>query len=170
MKKIFLTLLISIGFIMITDAQTDTTTLLNNGDMVPSFKCKTIDGKSFDTDKLRGKIVMINFFATWCPPCNLELPVLQSGIWDKYKNNTSFVLIIIGREHSEKEVADFVKSKNFTMPFAADPDRSIYKLFATQYIPRNVIIDRDGKIIYQNRSYTKEEFEGIEKLIEEKLK
>jgi peroxiredoxin len=170
MKKLFLSVLISIGFVMITDAQTDTTTLLKNGDLVPSFKCKTIDGKSFDIDKQRGKVVMINFFATWCPPCNLELPVLQSGIWDKYNNNSSFVLIILGREHSEKEVADFVKSKNFTMPFAADQDRSIYKLFATQYIPRNVIIGRDGRIIYQNRGYTKEEFEEIEKLIAERLK
>jgi len=155
---------------MITDAQTDTTTLLKNGDMVPSFRCKMIDGKTIDTDKLRGKVIMINFFATWCPPCNLELPVLQSDIWNKYRNNPSFVLIILGREHSEKEVADFVKSKNFTMPFAADPDRNIYKLFATQYIPRNVIIDTDGRIIYQNRGYTKEEFDEIEKLIALKLK
>jgi len=170
MKKYILSLILSTAIVMITDAQTDTTTLLNNGDILPSFRCKTIDGKNFDTDKLRGKIIMINFFATWCPPCNLELPVLQSAIWDKYKNDPSFVLIILGREHSEKEVADFVKSKNFTMPFAPDPDRSIYKLFATQYIPRNVIIGKDGKIIYQNRGYTKEEFKEIEKLIEEKLK
>lgn len=155
---------------MITDAQTDTTTLLKNGDLVPSFSCKTIDGKTIDISKLRGKVIMINFFATWCPPCNLELPALQSEIWDKYKNNSEFVLIILGREHTEKEVADFVKSKNFTMPFAADPDRGIYKLFATQYIPRNVIVDRDGRIIYQNRNYVKEEFEGIVKLIAEKLK
>jgi peroxiredoxin len=170
MKKIVLSLLISIGFIMITDAQTDTTTLLKNGDMVPSFKCRTIDGKTIDISKLRGKVIMINFFATWCPPCNLELPVLQSDIWDKYKNNPSFVLIILGREHNEKEVTEFVKSKNFTMPFAADPDRNIYKLFATQYIPRNIIVDRDGRVIYQNRGYTKEEFDEIEKLIAEKLK
>jgi len=155
---------------MLTDAQTDTTTLLKNGDMVPFFTCRTIDGKVIDIGKLRGKIIMINFFATWCPPCNLELPALQSGIWDKYKNNPSFVLIILGREHNEKEVADYVKSKNFTMPFAPDPDRSIYKLFATQYIPRNVIIDRDGRIIFQNRGYSKEDFEELEKLIAVKLK
>jgi thiol-disulfide isomerase/thioredoxin len=113
---------------------------------------------------------MINFFATWCPPCNLELPVLQANIWEKYKDDPSFVLIILGREHSEKEVADFAKSRNFTMPFAPDPDRSIYKLFATQYIPRNVIVGKDGRIVYQNRGYTKEEFEDIEKLIADKLK
>lgn len=170
MKKAGLLVIISIISVMITDAQTDTTTLLKNGDIVPSFKCKTIDGKTIDIGKLRGKIIMINFFATWCPPCNLELPALQSEIWDKYKNNTEFVLIILGREHSEKEVADFVKRKNYTMPFAADPDRGIYKLFATQYIPRNVIVDRDGRIVYQNRNYVKEEFEGIVKLIDEKLK
>jgi len=170
MKKLFVSVFISIVLIMITDAQTDTTTLLKNGDMAPAFSCKTIDGKIFDIAKLKGKVIMINFFATWCPPCNLELPVLQSDVWDKYKNNPSFALIILGREHNEKEVADFVKSKNFTMPFAPDPDRNIYKLFATQFIPRNVIIDRDGKIIYQNRGYTKEEFDEIVKLLAGKLK
>jgi peroxiredoxin len=170
MRRLFFSILISIVFVMITDAQTDSTTLLNNGDLVPSFKCKTIDGKTIDISKLRGKVIMINFFATWCPPCNLELPVLQSDIWDIHKNDPSFVLIILGREHNEKEVTDFVKSKNFTMPFAADPDRDIYKLFATQFIPRNVIIDRDGRIIYQNRGYAKEEFEEIKKIIAEKLK
>jgi peroxiredoxin len=155
---------------MITDAQTDSTTLLSNGDAAPFFTCKTIDGKIIDISKLKGKVIMINFFATWCPPCNLELPALQTDIWDKYKNNPSFVLIILGREHNEKEVSDYVKNKNFTMPFAPDPDRNIYKLFATSYIPRNVIIDRDGRIIFQNRGYTKEEFGDIEKLLSEKLK
>jgi hypothetical protein len=59
MKKLFLTLLISIVFIMITDAQSDSTTLLNNGDMAPSFKCKTIEGKTIDISTLRGKVIMV---------------------------------------------------------------------------------------------------------------
>jgi peroxiredoxin len=170
MKRFLVFIFPIVFFAMITDAQTDTTTLLNIGDMAPSFKCKTLDGKTFDLSKLKGKVIMVNFFGTWCPPCNQELPVLQSEIWDKYRNNPSFVLLILGREHSEKDVADFVKLRNFTMPFAADPDRGIYKLFATQYIPRNIIIDGDGRIIYQNRGYTREEFDEIKKLIAEKLK
>ena len=105
---------------------------------------------------------MVNFFATWCGPCNQELPVLQAKVWEKYKNNPDFALIVLGREHSEQEVKDFVKKKNFTMPFAPDPDRGIFKLYASQNIPRNVIIGKDGKIIFQNIGYTKEEFDKID--------
>lgn len=155
---------------MIVDAQTDTTTLTRTGDKAPQFICKTIDGKVFDISKLQGKIIMINFFATWCGPCNLELPVLQKNIWEKYKDNSSFALIILGREHNEKEVTDFVNTKKFTMPFAPDPKREIYKLYATQFIPRNVIIGKDGKILFQSRGYTEEEFRQIEELLAQKLK
>jgi peroxiredoxin len=137
--------------------------------MAPAFRCKTIDGKSIDVNKLRGKVIMVNFFATWCPPCNLELPSLQKKIWDKYRNNQKFVLIILGREHTEAEVRDFVTRKNFTMPFAADQKREIFSLYATQNIPRNVIIGKDGKILYQGTGYSEEEFSKIEKLLADQL-
>jgi peroxiredoxin len=151
-------------------AQDDTSTLLKTGDTAPVFSCTTIDGKVFDLSQARGKIVMVNFFATWCGPCNQELPVLQETIWNKFRNDPHFALIILGREHTEKEVKDFVSKKGFTMPFAPDPGRKIYSLYATQNIPRNVIIDRDGKILFQNIGFTKEEFKTIENLIKDKLK
>lgn len=155
---------------MITDAQTDTTTLTRIGDPAPVFSYTTIDGNTIYTASLKGKVFMINFFATWCPPCIQELPVLQKNIWEKYKDHPGFELIVLGREHSASDVSDFVKSKKFTMPFAPDPGREIYGLYATQYIPRNVIIDKDGRIIFQSRGYTPEDFAAIEKLLAEKLK
>jgi peroxiredoxin len=170
MKKLLLSLFVVTLAIAMATAQDDTTTLTRIGDKAPSFSCTTIDGKTFDLTKLNGKIVMINFFATWCGPCLSELPVLQKNIWDKYKNNPAFQLIILGREHSEKEVSDFVKKKSFTMPFAPDPTREIYKLYATQFIPRNVIIGKDGRIIFQSMGYTEKEFKKIESLLAEKLK
>jgi peroxiredoxin len=162
MKKVFLSLLIGFAAITIATAQNDSTSLTRIGDKAPVFTCRTIDGKSVDISKLKGKIVMINFFATWCGPCNLELPVLQKNIWSKYKDKPDFALIIVGREHSEQEVRDFVTKKNFTMPFAPDPDREIFKLYATQNIPRNVIIGKDGRIIFQNMGYSEEDFKKLE--------
>jgi len=158
MKKTLLSLFVCFAAITTTAAQTDTTTLTRIGDKAPVFSCNTIDGKTIDISKLQGKIIMINFFATWCGPCNLELPLLQKNIWDKYKDNHDFELIILGRQHTEKEVSDFVISKKFTMPFAPDPNREIYKLYATQFIPRNIIIGKDSKIIFQSIGYTEEEF------------
>jgi len=170
MKKSVLTVLLIVSVILVLKGQTDTTTFTNIGDKAPTFTCRTIDGKALDISKLQGKIVMVNFFATWCGPCNLELPVLQKNIWDKYKDNPNFVLIILGREHNEQEVKDFVKAKKFTMPFAPDPEREIFKLYASGFIPRNVIIGKDGKIIFQNIGYTEEEFKKIEKLLAENIK
>lgn len=170
MKKFIFFLLISISFIMETGAQQDTTALTKQGEKAPAFSCKFIDGKGFDLNKLHGKIVMINFFATWCPGCNLELPALQKDVWEKYRDNPGFVLIVIGREHTDQELSDFAKSKNLTLPFAADPKREIYNLYATKYIPRNIVIDRDGKILYQESGFTATEFAEIEKLIADSLK
>jgi peroxiredoxin len=170
MKKYLLPVLFLSLSSLIIKAQSDTTTYTRIGDTAPAFSCNTIDGKVIDISKLHGKIVMINFFATWCPPCNKELPVLQKNIWDKYKNNKDFALLILGREHNEKEVKDFVSKKGFTMPFAPDPKREIFKLYASQTIPRNVIVGKDGKIIFQSIGYTEEEFGKIEKILADNLK
>ena len=169
MKKEILTLMLMTVTITVMSGQVDTTTFIKKGDIAPPFICRTIEGKTIDINKLQGKIIMINFFATWCPPCNLELPVLQKNIWEKYKNNPDFVLIILGREHSDQEVKDFVAKKKFTMPFAPDPKREIFKLYASQSIPRNVIIGRNGKVIFQSIGYTEEEFKKIERLLSEEL-
>lgn len=156
--------------LMESEAQQDTTANTRLGDKAPVFTCKTLDGKTYDLSKLTGKVVMINFFATWCPGCNMELPELEKEIWKKYRDNPGFVLLVIGREHTEKELIDFATSKNLSLPFAADPKRDIYKLYASKYIPRNIVIDRDGKIIYQNSGFTSKELSDIEKLIEGRLK
>jgi peroxiredoxin len=170
MKKRLLSLLFGFTSIAIASAQSDTTSLTRVGDKAPVFACKTIDGKTVDISKLKGKIVMINFFATWCGPCNLELPVLQKNIWSKYKDYPDFRLIIIGREHNEQEVKDFVAKKNFTMPFGPDPTREIFKLYATQYIPRNYIIGKDGKIIFQSMGYSEDDFKKLEDFLAVKMK
>jgi len=170
MKRTLLIIIFAASSVVFSNAQSDTTTFTKIGDPAPVFSCKTIDGKVVDIAKMKGKIVMINFFATWCPPCIKELPVLQKNIWDKYKNNNNFALIILGREHSEKEVKDFVSAKGFTMPFAPDPKREIFKLYASQSIPRNVIVGKDGKIIFQSMGYTEEEFGKLEKILSENLK
>jgi peroxiredoxin len=170
MKKVLLAFLLGMIVQMTVLCQGDPTTLLKTGDKAPLFICKTIDGKTIDLSKLKGKIVMINFFATWCGPCNQELPVLQENIWNKYKDNPNFVLIILGREHTEQEIMDFVAKKKFTMPFAPDQGREIFKLYASQSIPRNIIIDRDGNIFFQNIGFSFEEFKKLELLLAEKIK
>lgn len=170
MKKEILCLLAFSAITGFSAAQTDTTTLTKTGEKAPVFSCTTIDGRTIDISKMEGKVVLINFFATWCGPCNMELPVLQKNVWGKYKNNPNFILIIIGREHTDKEVSDFVAKKRFNMPFASDPKRSIFSMYATQTIPRNIIIGKDGRIVFQNSGYDPKEFKKLEGVLAEKLK
>lgn len=150
-------------------AQTDETTLTKVGEKAPDFTFQIEKGKESKLEDYKGKVVLINFFATWCPPCRLELPRVQKEIWDKHKDNPGFALLVFGREEGWEKVLAFKAANNYTFPILPDEQRKIYSLYATQYIPRNVIVDRDGKIIYQSMSYEAGEFGKMVKILEGKL-
>jgi len=136
------------------------------GQTVPDFSFTTLDGKEFDTQSLRGKVILLNFFATWCAPCMKEMSHLEKDIWKKYRNNESFIVLAIGREHTKEQLIEFNKKKGFTFFIAPDTGRVIYSKFAKQMIPRNYLIDKKGKIVYQAIGYKKDEF----KILTDKLK
>jgi peroxiredoxin len=144
-------------------------TLTKVGQQVPEFDWATLDGQKFDTKMLHGKVVLVNFFATWCGPCMEEMPHLQKDIFQKFKDK-NFVMVSIGREHNDAELKEFQKKREFTIPIAADPQRKIYGRFATQYIPRNYVIAADGKIAFQSVGYTQEEFKKMIEVIDKELK
>jgi peroxiredoxin len=140
------------------------------GQTVPDFTFTDETGKNVKISDLKGRVVMINFFATWCGPCNAELPVLQQEVWGKYKNNPDFRLLILGREHSQSEVDKFREDKKYEFPMYADPGRVIFSKFAGSLIPRNYIINKDGQIVYTSIGYNKEEFEKLVKFLDELMK
>ena len=144
-------------------------TLTKVGQQVPEIAWVTLDGQKFDAKILSGKVVLINFFATWCGPCMQEMPHLQKEVFQKFKDK-NFVMVAIGREHNDAELKDFRKKREFTIPIAADPERKIYGRFATQYIPRNYVIAADGKIAFQSVGYTEPEFKQMLDVIDKELK
>jgi len=137
------------------------------GDKIPSFKIESNKGEISSAD-FKGKIVLVNFFATWCPSCVKELPQLQEKIWKRYKDNSNFELLVIGREHSEQELEKFTKDK-YTMPFYPDEGRKIYQLFAENTIPRNYIVDKEGKIVYMLTGFTEDDFNEMLKVLDKLL-
>jgi peroxiredoxin len=148
----------------------DTTNRLKIGDEMPEFKLKTLDGKTVSSEDLYGKVVLINFFATWCGPCNTELPFVESEIWAKYKDRKDFMLLIIDREETADKVAPFVEKKKFTMPFYLDEKREVYNLFASRFIPRNYLFNKESQLVLNSMGFRKEEFETLKKELDNLLK
>jgi len=168
MKKILLSLFIFIWTIA-TYAQIDKDSYVKIGDAVPAFSFEIEKGKIVNIAEYKGKIILINFFATWCPPCNVELPLAQKEIWDQYKDNKNFAFLVFGREEGWEKLLPYKAKKGFTFPILPDADRSIFNKFAKQSIPRNILVDENGKIIYQSMGYEDVEFKKLVKTIQDKL-
>jgi peroxiredoxin len=142
------------------------------GQQVPDFSMTTIDGKTVKTSDLKGKIVMLQFTASWCSVCRKEMPHIEADIWKKYKDNSNFALYGIDLDEPLEKVQEFAKQIPVTYPLALDPKGGIFYQFAEQKagVTRNVIIDKTGKIVYMTRLYKEEEFAEMKKVIAELLK
>lgn len=156
MKKNLLTVLLLI-FTCLVHAQGDAD-LIKVGDQMPAFTIVSDNGTKMSSASLKGKVVLINFFATWCPPCQKELAEVQQKLWPKYKDNKNFQLLVIGREHTDVELAKYNEKKGFTFPLYPDKNRAIFGAFAKNLIPRTYLIGKDGKVIYAGKGYTEEDF------------
>jgi len=144
------------------------TTLTEVGQMAPDITVSTLDGEAFSLSANRGKVVLVNWFATWCPPCIEEMPHLQAEVWERF-GGEDFAMVSIAREETLQVVQPFVAKHGVTWPFALDPDRQAYAAYAEAFIPRNYVIDRDGKIIFQSQGFEKAEFGAMIDLIAREL-
>ena len=172
MKKTFL--LFFLTFISTADLwaqkENEESTLTKIGQSVPNFSFDLTESKQAKMEDYKGKLVLINLFATWCPPCNMELPEMQKEIWEKHKDNPKFALLVFGREENWEKLNKFKAEKGFTFPILPDVNRGVFGKFATKSIPRNILIDEKGTIIYQSIGYMPDEFKKLQKIIDKHLK
>lgn len=130
------------------------------GDIAPDFEMTLANGETIQLSSLRGKVVMLQFTASWCGVCRKEMPYIEKDIWNKHKNNPEFALYGIDREEPVEKVNELIEKTGVTYPIGLDPDAGIFTLYAEEKagITRNVIIDRDGRIVMLTRFFELEEF------------
>lgn len=142
------------------------------GQVAPDFTCTLTDGKEVKLSDLRGKVVMLQFTASWCGVCRKEMPFIEKDIWQKHKDNANFALIGIDRDEPVETVLKFAETTGVTYPLALDPGADIFAKYAVRDagITRNVLIDKDGTIVMMTRLYKEDEFASLVQKIDEMLK
>lgn len=141
------------------------------GDQVPDFDLMMMDGTTLNIKELQGKVVMLQFTASWCGVCRKEMPHIESEIWQKLKDNPEFALYGIDLKETPEVTAEFAKAIPVTYPLTLDPEGERFALFCDKGagVTRNIILDRTGKIIMLTRLYDEAEFASMVKLINEEL-
>lgn len=145
--------------------------LVKIGDPMPDFSVLQINGNTISLASLKGKVVMLQFTASWCSVCRKEMPFIERDICQKYKNRKDFALIGIDRDEPIPTVKKFSEDMKITYPLALDPGARVFSLIAQKEagITRNVILNREGKIIYLTRLYNPTEFKKMTEVIASEL-
>ncbi len=112
----------------------------------PEFSLSDINGKKVSLSDFKGKVILLNFWATWCGPCTAEMPSLNR-LYAAFKND-GFVVLAVSIDPSDKPVRSFVSAKGITFPVLMDPEKEAYfDLYAVFALPTSFLIDRKGMII-----------------------
>lgn len=169
MKKVILFCVIALSS-MLSFAQDNNADIVKVGDNMPAFTLSSTVNGTVRSEDLKGKVVLINIFATWCGPCQSELAEVQKTLWPKFKDNKDFQMLVIGREHTDEQLTEYNKRKNFTFPLYPDPKREVTGKFATKMIPRSYLVDKNGKVISATTGFGDGYMDKLIKDIEKALK
>ncbi|MBP3383103.1 MAG: TlpA family protein disulfide reductase [Tidjanibacter sp.] len=148
---------------------TDEFAVVGVGERMPSFEVPMTNGTTIRSEELNGKVVLITLWASWCPSCRKEFSAIGKGAFKGLLENDNFVWLPIAREENVATVKAWFDKKGYDFVSGSDVDRAIYALFATQEIPRNIVVDRGGIIVHHSAGYTKKGFAELVERLENML-
>jgi peroxiredoxin len=119
----------------------------DQGRQAADFTLTDLQGKTWSLRELKGKVVLVNFWATWCPPCRKEMPDLNA-LYQRFKDQ-GFVILAISDEEADK-VRPFIAERKISYPVMLDPGRKVNELFQVEGIPKSFVYDREGKLVAQS--------------------
>jgi len=122
------------------------TAQVKEGENAPNFTLKNLDGKEISLNQFRGKHVLINFWATWCGPCKIEMPSLEA-LYERFKDKNFVLLAISNDMFGANIVKPFVKAHNINFPVLLDQRLKVSNAFGVVSLPTTFMIDPQGKII-----------------------
>ena len=140
------------------------------GELAPDFTMEFLTGEKVTLSNLRGKVVVLQFTASWCSVCRKEMPHLEKDVWQEFKDN-DLILIGVDRDEPLETVIQFQKDMGTTYPIALDPGAEIFGLFADKNsgVTRNVVIDKNGKIVFLTRLFEEKEYNQMIDIIKSLL-
>ena len=108
------------------------------------FAVATADGKGFRLNDYRGKVVFLNFWATWCPPCREEMPAMER-LYARHRAR-GFVVVAVSVDADPRVIAPFLKASGFTFPVGLDPKMDVANAYGVRALPSSFIVDRQGNL------------------------
>ena len=132
------------------------------GDLAPEINLKLLDGQLVTNESLIGKVVVIQFTASWCSVCIKEMPHLEKEVWQKFKDD-DFILIGVDLKEELEVVEEFIQKTKVTYPFTIDKDGSFFESFTLPKagVTRNIVIDKSGNISFLTRLFDQKEFQEM---------
>ncbi len=123
------------------------------------------NGKSATTADLKGKVVFINFWASWCPPCRAEMPSLEN-LYQKLKDNDNFVFLFINEDDNRSKGINYLETNHFTVPFYQASEDVPVEIFSGS-LPTTVVLNKEGKVVLKHSGMAKYNTENFIRQLEE---
>jgi peroxiredoxin len=136
--------------------------------LAPDFTLHTLGGPNLRLQEQRGRVVMVNFWATWCAPCRQEMPQLNK-LYEKYRAS-GFVLLGVNVDDDTRHATDVATKLGLKFPVLLDADKAVSRLYDLSTMPSTVLIDRDGRVRYVHRGYLVGDEDMYDKQIRDLLK